>query len=152
MMKHPDAGCPVLDGSTVGAAQQDYSRQSMANGRLPDPPISMSLPSPPNPSGLARMGTARIRNCFLLDHLFEPHRLILRHSEIDRATAGGAVPGSGPLELLAPSEFGSEYFTQRRELGVFNIGGPGVVGGSQGLRVGDTGRHLYRTRQQERAL
>jgi 4-deoxy-L-threo-5-hexosulose-uronate ketol-isomerase len=127
MMKQQDAGCPVLEGGTVSAAQQDSSRQSIGNGRLPDPPISMSLPCPPNPSGLARMGTAEIRNCFLLDHLFEQDRLILRHSEIDRATVGGAVPGSGPLELLAPSEFRSEYFAQRRELGVFNIGGPGVV-------------------------
>ncbi len=89
--------------------------------------INVSLSHPPNPEGLARMGTAGIRNCFLIENLFQQDRVVLCHSEIDRATVGGAVPGSGPLDLPAPSEFRSDYFAQRRELGVFNIGGPGVV-------------------------
>jgi 4-deoxy-L-threo-5-hexosulose-uronate ketol-isomerase len=88
---------------------------------------SVVLPHPPNPEGLAQMGTAGIRSCFLLDPLFERERILLYHSEIDRATVGGAAPGSGPLELMAPAEFRSDFFAQRRELGVFNIGGPGVV-------------------------
>jgi 4-deoxy-L-threo-5-hexosulose-uronate ketol-isomerase len=93
----------------------------------PCPSINISLPHPPNPEGLARMGTAGIRNSFLLENLFQQDRIVLCHSEIDRATVGGAVPGSGPLDLVAPTEFRSDFFAQRRELGVFNIGGPGVV-------------------------
>jgi len=89
--------------------------------------VNINLPHAPNPEGLAIMGTAAIRNCFLLGDLFERDRIVLCHSEIDRATVGGAVPGSGPLALQAPSEFRADYFAQRRELGVFNIGGPGVV-------------------------
>jgi 4-deoxy-L-threo-5-hexosulose-uronate ketol-isomerase len=73
------------------------------------------------------MRTAELRRNFLLEHLFERDRIILCHSEVDRATVGGAVPGSEPLDLPAPSEFRSEFFTQRRELGAFNIGGPGAV-------------------------
>ncbi len=93
----------------------------------PCPSINIHPPHPPNPEGLARMGTAGIRNSFLLENLFKQDQIVLCHSEIDRAAVGGAVPGSGPLDLVAPPEFRSDYFAQRRELGVFNIGGPGVV-------------------------
>jgi len=88
---------------------------------------SVSLPHAPNPEGLARMGAAAIRSCFPLESLFERDRVALCPSEIDRATADGAVPGSGPLEHEAPSEFRSDFFAQRRELGIFNIGRLGVV-------------------------
>ncbi|MBZ5496104.1 MAG: 5-dehydro-4-deoxy-D-glucuronate isomerase [Acidobacteriia bacterium] len=88
---------------------------------------SVHLPHPPNPEGLARMDTAGMRSSFLLPRFFEQNRIILYHSEVDRATVGGAVPGSGPLLLVAPPEHRSEFFAQRRELGVFNIGGSGVV-------------------------
>jgi 4-deoxy-L-threo-5-hexosulose-uronate ketol-isomerase len=88
---------------------------------------SIRLPYLPSPEGLAGMSTAEIRSRFLLENLFESDRVVMYHSEIDRATVGGIVPGSGPLELLAPPEFWSDSFAQRRELGVFNIGGPGIA-------------------------
>jgi 4-deoxy-L-threo-5-hexosulose-uronate ketol-isomerase len=127
MVKRLETGDTVLQGRPVMPALQDSSRGSIGIAGTPNPLISVSLPCPPNPEGLALMGTAEIRRCFLLENLFEQDRIVLCHSEIDRATLGGAVPGSGPLELLAPSDFRSDYFAQRRELGVFNIGGPGVV-------------------------
>jgi 4-deoxy-L-threo-5-hexosulose-uronate ketol-isomerase len=127
MVKQPDSGCTVFQHPPVVPAQPDSSREPIGIAAAPNPLTSMSLPYPPNPEGLARMGTAEIRKCFLLERLFAQDRIVLCHSEIDRATVGGAVPGSAPLELLAPSEFRSDYFAQRRELGVFNIGGPGVV-------------------------
>lgn len=90
-------------------------------------PESIRLPYLPSPEGLAGMSTAEIRRRFLLEDLFESDRVIMYHSELDRATVGGIVPGSIPLELLAPPEFSSDSFAQRRELGVFNIGGPGIA-------------------------
>jgi len=88
---------------------------------------SIRLPYLPNPEGLVEMDTAGIRACFLIENLFKSDRVVLYHSDLDRATVGGAVPGSGPLELLAPPEFRADAFAQRRELGVFNIGGTGIV-------------------------
>jgi len=88
---------------------------------------SIRLPYLPSPEGLAGMSTAEIRRRFLLENLFESDRVVMYHSELDRATVGSIVPGSGPLELLAPPEFSSDFFAQRRELGVFNIGGPGIA-------------------------
>src|SRR5690606_23001281 len=45
----------------------------------------------------------------------------------DRMTAGGAVPVGQALELEASDILKTEYFLERRELGVINIGGPGRI-------------------------
>jgi 4-deoxy-L-threo-5-hexosulose-uronate ketol-isomerase len=81
----------------------------------------------PDPASFARMSTAEIRRAFLLDNLFEPGGIRLFSAPVDRAVIGAAVPNARPLALHAPGELASEYFTQRRELGVINIGGPGLV-------------------------
>jgi 4-deoxy-L-threo-5-hexosulose-uronate ketol-isomerase len=81
----------------------------------------------PDPASFARMSTAEIRRRFLLDNLFASSRIELFHTDLDRAVIGTAVPNGGLLALEAPSELVSEYFLQRRELGVINIGGTGFV-------------------------
>ncbi len=81
----------------------------------------------PDSAGFAKMCTAEIRKAFLLDGLFEPGRISLYLTALDRAIVGTAVPLGGPLELGAPAELAAEFFTERRELGVINIGGAGVV-------------------------
>ncbi len=88
---------------------------------------SVRLPVLPDPAGLVRMAAADVRRCFLLQELFAPDQIRIYHTELDRASVGGALPGSEPLSLAAPAEFASGYFLERRELGVFNIGGPGTV-------------------------
>jgi len=81
----------------------------------------------PDPASFARMSTEEIRRSFLLDDLFASSRIELFHTDLDRAVIGTAVPSGGLLALKAPSELASEYFLQRRELGVINIGGAGFV-------------------------
>jgi 4-deoxy-L-threo-5-hexosulose-uronate ketol-isomerase len=73
------------------------------------------------------MNTAEIRRTFLIPDLFAPGCIRLFHAAVDRAVVGAAVPKDAPLTLEAPAAFASEYFTQRRELGVINIGGAGLV-------------------------
>ncbi len=89
--------------------------------------VDLRLPYLPDPAGLAAMRTSEIRRCFLIESLFEAERVRIFHTDLDRACVGGALPVSSPLPLEASPELGSEYFAQRRELGVFNIGGPGRV-------------------------
>ena len=89
--------------------------------------VTAQLPPLPDPSGLARMSASEVRSRFLLQDLFEPGRIRITHTDLDRASVGGAVPASGPLALLPPAEFASDCFAERRELGLFNIGGPGAV-------------------------
>jgi 4-deoxy-L-threo-5-hexosulose-uronate ketol-isomerase len=74
-----------------------------------------------------RMSTAELRRTFLLEDLFEPDRVKLVYVDLDRAVIGSAVPLASALELPCPKELRATAFTERRELGLFNIGGPGLV-------------------------
>ena len=49
------------------------------------------------------------------------------YSHIDRIITGSAVPVKGTLALTAGEELRAQYFLERRELGVINIGGEGTV-------------------------
>jgi len=73
-----------------------------------------------------RMTTDELRNTFLVD-LFEDGKLNLLYCEVERAIVGAAVPTAGSLSLEAGKELASDYFCQRREVGVLNIGGNGIV-------------------------
>ena len=81
----------------------------------------------PRPDELARMTTEEIRASFLVTDLFQPGKLTLRPVDLDRVVLGGAMPTAGPLRLEATEALAAEYFTERRELGVLNIGGAGSV-------------------------
>jgi 4-deoxy-L-threo-5-hexosulose-uronate ketol-isomerase len=74
----------------------------------------------------ARMTTAELRAHYHLGDLFAPGELHLAYTDLDRMAAGGAVPAE-PLALPAVREFGTEYFLERRELGVFCLSGAGAV-------------------------
>src|SRR6478672_10984478 len=73
------------------------------------------------------MGTDDLRAHFLVTGLFTPGRITLEMVDLDRVVIGGAVPTDAPLTLEAPPDFLADYFTERRELGVLNIGGVGSV-------------------------
>ena len=71
--------------------------------------------------------TKRLREEFLIDDLFKAADIKLVYSHIDRIITGSAVPVSKELKLTAGDELRAEYFLQRREMGVINIGGAGVI-------------------------
>jgi 4-deoxy-L-threo-5-hexosulose-uronate ketol-isomerase len=81
----------------------------------------------PGPTETRRMDTAELRDRFLLGGLFVPGEVTLRFVDLDRVVVGGAVPTEGALTLEAPAEMAAEYFTERREVGVLNVGGAGSV-------------------------
>jgi 4-deoxy-L-threo-5-hexosulose-uronate ketol-isomerase len=82
------------------------------------------LPAPPH----ARTRTTdELRAHFLVADLFQPGAVTLRHVDLDRVVLGGAVPTAGALRLEAPESLRAEYFAERREVGVLNIGGTGRV-------------------------
>lgn len=80
-----------------------------------------------DPTRLATMPTAEVRRNFLLGDLFQPGRLELVYWECDRTVIGGAMPTTDVLHLEAGKELASAYFTERRELGIMNLGGAGTV-------------------------
>lgn len=73
-----------------------------------------------------RMNTQDLRDAFLID-IFETGKLNLLYCEVERGVVGAAVPTSAPLVLEAGEELAADYFCQRREVGVLNIGGTGSV-------------------------
>ena len=75
----------------------------------------------------ATMSTKELRETFLVESLFAPGEIRLVYCEADRAVVGSAVPRGTPLTLAAADALRAQYFCERRELGVLNIGGPGTV-------------------------
>lgn len=84
-----------------------------------------------HPEDARHYDTARLRRDFLIEHLFVEDEVNMVYSMYDRMVVGGAMPVNEvlPLEAIAPLK--APFFTTRREVGIYNIGGTGVV------KVGD---------------
>ncbi|MGB6689968.1 MAG: 5-dehydro-4-deoxy-D-glucuronate isomerase [Terracidiphilus sp.] len=74
-----------------------------------------------------RMTTEELRAAFLVDVLFEAGRIAMVYVDLDRTVVGSAVPLDGSLTLQSDPDLRASYFTERRELGILNVGGPGTV-------------------------
>jgi 4-deoxy-L-threo-5-hexosulose-uronate ketol-isomerase len=81
----------------------------------------------PSPHEAARMTPDELRTHFLVSGLFAPGEARFETIDLDRVTLGGVVPLTEPIRLVAPEELAASSFTERRELGILNIGGPGTV-------------------------
>ncbi|WP_159880994.1 5-dehydro-4-deoxy-D-glucuronate isomerase [Paenibacillus puerhi] len=81
-----------------------------------------------NPTETKNYDTERLRQEFLIQQLFVPGELKLVYSHVDRFITGGAVPTGAAIKLEAPKhDMGADYFLERREIGIINIGAAGVV-------------------------
>jgi 4-deoxy-L-threo-5-hexosulose-uronate ketol-isomerase len=81
----------------------------------------------PDPQHYPRLTTAELRATFLVENLFATGQVNLIYCDADRAIVGGIVPGENPLELATSRELASQFFFERREGGIINIGGQGTV-------------------------
>jgi 4-deoxy-L-threo-5-hexosulose-uronate ketol-isomerase len=81
-----------------------------------------------NPDYYKGMTSEELRNNFLVDSLFKPGELNLIYTDVDRSIIGSAVPLTKELSLEgSKNETASEYFAERREVGIINIGTKGSV-------------------------
>lgn len=80
-----------------------------------------------SPREYARFSGKELGRAFLVPALFRRGRLRLTHWETDRTIVGGAMPVTQPIELSVPAELRADYFLERREMGVINLGGRGQV-------------------------
>ncbi len=80
-----------------------------------------------NPQDFKSYDTERIRKDFLLDNLFEKDSINLVYSHYDRYIVGGAMPVEKKLDLETIDPLKADYFLERREMGVINIGGKGTI-------------------------
>jgi 4-deoxy-L-threo-5-hexosulose-uronate ketol-isomerase len=76
---------------------------------------------------VARMDTETLRENFLIENIFETDRINWVYSHYDRVMIGSAIPATAPLTLETFDSLKSNYFLERRELGIINIGGDGKV-------------------------
>jgi len=80
-----------------------------------------------DPTGYETMTTQELRRTYLIEDLFAKGQIVLRYWVSDRAVVGSAVPTDSALALSCPKELAAEFFAERRELGVINIGAQGGV-------------------------
>ncbi|MEE1120484.1 MAG: 5-dehydro-4-deoxy-D-glucuronate isomerase [Prevotella sp.] len=84
-----------------------------------------------HPEDAKHYDTKRIRRDFLIESVFTADEVNMVYSMYDRMIVGGAMPVTEQLTLEAIDPLKSTYFTTRREIGIFNVGGEGYV------KVGD---------------
>ncbi len=80
-----------------------------------------------NPHDFKQYDTTRIREDFLVQNLMESDKINLVYSHYDRYIVGGVVPQNGSLKLETIDPLKANYFLERRELGIINIGAPGKI-------------------------
>lgn len=80
-----------------------------------------------SPREVAKMNTEEIRENFLIGDLMQIDMFSLTYSHYDRAIVGSVVPVNESMDLPNFDSLRSEYFLERRELGIINVGGAGEV-------------------------
>lgn len=80
-----------------------------------------------SPREVKAMNTEELRASFLVSELMKPDEITWVYSHYDRVIIGGVKPAEQKIVLQNEEELKAEYFLQRRELGIINTGGDGVV-------------------------
>jgi 4-deoxy-L-threo-5-hexosulose-uronate ketol-isomerase len=80
-----------------------------------------------SPNEVKQMDTSLLRTNFLIENLFESDAINLTLSHYDRYIAGGVMPVSAEVPLSNPDYLKANYFLERREMGIINVGGNGQV-------------------------
>jgi 4-deoxy-L-threo-5-hexosulose-uronate ketol-isomerase len=80
-----------------------------------------------HPSDFRKYDTAAIRENFLLSHPGQENVAQLVYTHYDRMVTGIIQPGRQAITLSNYDNLRSDYFLQRREMGIINVGGPGAI-------------------------
>ena len=80
-----------------------------------------------SPQEVKQMTTDQLRENFLIPTLMQPDAVTLTYSHYDRVIIGGVMPVTQTVELPNYPELRADYFLERRELGVINVGGAGEI-------------------------
>lgn len=91
----------------------------------------MIIREPSNSKDAKHYTTERLREEFLIQDLFQPDNIIRVYSHIDRIITMGICPAGKAVNLDenldTVKSLGTNYFLERRELGIINVGGNGAV-------------------------
>ncbi len=79
-----------------------------------------------SPREVKKMDTQELRDEFLVEEVMTVDKIKWMYSHYDRFMVAGVVPVNN-VSLETVDELKSEYFLERREIGIINIGGKGTV-------------------------
>lgn len=88
---------------------------------------AMDVRTAADPVRFDRMSTEEVRASFLVQTLFGEDDISMTYCHVDRVIVGSAVPAAKTLSLESAPELRAATFCERRELGVLNIGGAGII-------------------------
>lgn len=80
-----------------------------------------------HPDDVKNYDTNQLRSHFMMPKVMEENKINLTYSMYDRLIFGGVIPVGKVIKLEPIDPLKAEYFLQRRELGVINVGGDGIV-------------------------
>ena len=84
-----------------------------------------------NQKDVKRYTTEELRKEFLIENLYQPDQVVAVYSHVDRMVTLGCMPVSKQVSIDQGIDiwknFGTSYFLERREIGIFNIGGSGKI-------------------------
>ena len=73
------------------------------------------------------LDTQSLRDHFLVEDVMQLGKISMTYTHYDRLIIGGAVPDGKPLLLETDDALKSDYFLERRELGIILVSGEGSV-------------------------
>lgn len=83
------------------------------------------------PNDVKRYTTEELRREFLIENLYVPDEVVAVYSHVDRMVTLGCMPVKETVSIDKGidvwANFGTHYFLERREIGIFNIGGAGSI-------------------------
>lgn len=84
-----------------------------------------------NQRDFKRYTTEETRNEFLIENLYVANEVVAVYSHVDRMVTLGCMPTTEEVSIDKGidvwANFGTSYFLERREIGIFNIGGTGTI-------------------------
>ncbi len=80
-----------------------------------------------SPNDVKRYTTEELRKEFLIENLYVADSVVAVYSHVDRMVTLGCMPVNETVSIDKGidiwANFGTKYFLERREIGIFNIGG-----------------------------
>ena len=80
-----------------------------------------------SPEETSRMNTQQLRENFLVQNLMQSGKIELVYSHYDRLIIGGVVPTSSAISLPQEAALKANFFLERREMRIINVGSKGTV-------------------------
>ena len=80
-----------------------------------------------HPDACKSFQTEQLREAFLIESLFEDNKVMVVYTHYDRLIIGGVKPSTASVSLKTYDFLKADFFLQRREIGIINVGGKGSV-------------------------